>query len=84
MPEYNRSKSVIVDQKEGVATITLNRPERLNAIDEEMHLTLEELFIEMDRDSRIRAVVITGAGRPFYLQSVEHFSDKGCGPILGA
>ena len=37
MPEYNRSKSVIVDQKEGVATITLNRPERLNAIDDEMH-----------------------------------------------
>jgi enoyl-CoA hydratase/carnithine racemase len=65
MLEYNRSKSVIIDQKEGVATITLNRPERLNAIDEAMHRRLEQLFIEMDDDSRVRAIVLTGAGRAF-------------------
>lgn len=65
MLEYNRSKSVIIDQKEGVATITLNRPERLNAIDDAIHQTLEQLFIEMDNDSRIHAIVITGAGRAF-------------------
>jgi enoyl-CoA hydratase len=65
MPQYNRSKSVIVEQREEVATITLNRPQRLNAIDDEMHQTLEQLFIEMDNDSRIRAIVITGAGRAF-------------------
>ena len=65
MLEYNRSTSVIIEQKEGVATITLNRPERLNAIDEAMHRRLEQLFIEMDDDSRIRAIVITGAGRAF-------------------
>ena len=65
MLEYNRSTSVIIEQKEEVATITLNRPERLNAIDEAMHRRLEQLFIEMDDDSRIRAIVITGAGRAF-------------------
>ncbi len=65
MPDYNRCKSILVEQREGVATITLNRPERLNAIDDEMHRTLEELFVEMDRDSEIRAMVITGAGRAF-------------------
>lgn len=82
MPEYNRSKSVIVDQKEGVATITLNRPERLNAIDDEMHRTLEELFIEMDRDSRIRAIVITGAGRAFCSGGdVKNMDDHQQGPI---
>jgi len=65
MKAYNRSKSVIVEQREGVATITLNRPDRLNAIDDDMHQTLEELFIEMDTDLKIRAIVITGAGRAF-------------------
>lgn len=65
MPEYNRSKYVVVGLREGIATITLNRPERLNAIDNEMHQTLEELFVEMDKDPRIRAIVITGAGRAF-------------------
>jgi enoyl-CoA hydratase len=65
MLESKGSKSVIVEQREGVATITLNRPERLNAIDDAMHRRLEQLFIEMDDDAGIRAVVITGAGRAF-------------------
>jgi enoyl-CoA hydratase len=65
MQRYNRSKHVVVELREGVATITLNRPERLNAIDNEMHQTLEELFVELDKDSRIRAIVITGAGKAF-------------------
>jgi enoyl-CoA hydratase len=65
MQRYNRSRYVVVELKEGVATITLNRPDRLNAIDNEMHQTLEELFVELDKDSRIRAIVITGAGKAF-------------------
>lgn len=65
MMEYNRSKFVTVEEREGVATITLNRPERLNALDDTMHRTLEHLFVEMDDDSRIRAIVLTGAGRAF-------------------
>lgn len=65
MTDYNRSKFVVVEQAEGVATITLNKPERLNAIDDEMHQTFEELFLEMDNDPEVRAIVITGAGRAF-------------------
>lgn len=65
MLESNRSQSLIVEEKEGVATITLNRPERLNAIDAAMHRRLEQVFIEMDDDSGVRAIVITGAGRAF-------------------
>jgi len=65
MTNYNRSKSVFVEQKEGVATLMLNRPDCLNAIDDEMHQTLEEIFGVIDADSQVRAVVITGAGRAF-------------------
>jgi enoyl-CoA hydratase len=63
--EYNRSKHVLVEQKEGVATVTLNRPDRLNAIDDEMHRVLDRLFVEMDDDPSIRSIVLTGAGRAF-------------------
>ncbi|MFQ5352300.1 MAG: enoyl-CoA hydratase/isomerase family protein, partial [Candidatus Binatia bacterium] len=59
------SEAVIVEVDEGVATITLNRPERLNVIDLR---TLEQLVSELDRvarDARVRAVVMAGAGRAF-------------------
>jgi enoyl-CoA hydratase/carnithine racemase len=50
---------------EGVATVTLNRPERLNAV---TATSIEELitaFDEADRDDVVRAVIVTGAGRAF-------------------
>ena len=49
----------------GVATITLNRPDRLNAFNETMRSELLGLFDEIDADDEVRAVVMTGAGRGF-------------------
>jgi enoyl-CoA hydratase/carnithine racemase len=48
-----------------VATITLNRPERLNAISGPMLRSFSRALIEADRDTDVRAIVITGAGRGF-------------------
>jgi enoyl-CoA hydratase/carnithine racemase len=48
-----------------VATITLNRPERLNAATFEMGEQLMAAFAEVERDADVRAVVLTGAGRAF-------------------
>ena len=48
-----------------VATITLNRPDRLNAITSQMLNELTEAFLEADGDVNIRACVLTGAGRGF-------------------
>lgn len=48
-----------------VATITLNRPDRLNAITSKMLMQLGERFLEADSDVNVRAVVLTGAGRGF-------------------
>ncbi len=53
---------VVVD---GVATITLNRPERLNSLTFEIYQELAETFEGLDRLDAVRAVVITGAGRGF-------------------
>jgi len=48
-----------------IATITLNRPERLNAIDERMPGELEEAVRLADEDDDIHVIVLTGAGRAF-------------------
>ena len=49
----------------GVATITLNRPERLNALTFEVYRELTEIFAALRNEPEVRAVVITGAGRAF-------------------
>lgn len=48
-----------------VATITLNRPARLNALTFEIYRELAETFERLDGDGAVRAIVITGAGRGF-------------------
>jgi 2-(1,2-epoxy-1,2-dihydrophenyl)acetyl-CoA isomerase len=49
----------------GVATLTLNRPEKLNAFDDEMLRLLERHLRSAERDDGVRAIVITGSGRGF-------------------
>src|SRR3982750_4325975 len=49
----------------GVLTITLNRPEKLNAFTGTMMTELVDAFKRADEDDAIRAVVVTGAGRAF-------------------
>lgn len=49
----------------GVATITLNRPERLNALTFEVYRELTNIFAALRNDPDVRVVVITGAGRAF-------------------
>ncbi len=50
---------------EGVLTITLNRPDRLNAFTAAMGAELIEAFERADRDDEVRAIIVTGAGRGF-------------------
>jgi enoyl-CoA hydratase/carnithine racemase len=53
------------DVDDGVLTITLDRPERLNAFTETMGRELIEAFDRADADDDVRAIVVTGAGRGF-------------------
>jgi enoyl-CoA hydratase/carnithine racemase len=56
---------VLFDTDGRVGVITLNRPERLNAITGRMLAELSEALLRCDRDPEVRAVVLTGAGRGF-------------------
>jgi enoyl-CoA hydratase/carnithine racemase len=50
---------------DGVATLTLDRPERLNAITFAVYRELTDLFLALDAEPGVRAAVITGSGRGF-------------------
>ena len=54
-----------LDTKTSVVTITLNRPERLNALTFEVYKELRDTFQRLDTDPGVRAIIITGAGRAF-------------------
>lgn len=54
-----------IDHKDGVCTITLNRPDSLNAFNEIMKKDLVNALKKVERDEQTRCVVITGAGRGF-------------------
>jgi enoyl-CoA hydratase/carnithine racemase len=58
-------EQIIEDLQDGILTITLNRPDRLNAWTETMARELIAAFDRADTDDEVRVVIITGAGRAF-------------------
>lgn len=51
--------------RDHIATITLNRPERMNALTKIMERELRDVMEEADRDPNVRVIILTGAGRAF-------------------
>ena len=58
-------ETILYEQADGVATITLNRPERLNAVTTTVIRELVQAFDQADGDDGVRVVIVTGAGRAF-------------------
>jgi len=61
----SEASHTLLDVKDRIATITLNRPERMNAWTAQMGVELNEHLLRCDEDDEIRAVIVTGAGRAF-------------------
>src|SRR5512132_2200576 len=59
------TKTIRIEVADRVATITLNRPERLNAYTVEMGIELFGALAELDARDDVRAIVVTGEGRAF-------------------
>ena len=57
--------TIIYETKGPVATITLNRPDALNAISQQMTAELHRALDEAEADAQVRAIILTGAGRGF-------------------
>ena len=58
-------KTLLFERRGRVLEITLNRPDQLNAIDEQMHTELAHLFVDVAADPDSDVIVLTGAGRAF-------------------
>jgi len=57
--------TVIVEQENHVGTITLNRPEQFNTFSSEMAIELNQALIQLDNETKVRVVVVKGAGKAF-------------------
>lgn len=55
-------ETIIVEKENGVGTIILNRPERLNAINDRLRQELRSALDDMEKDQDIRAIILTGSG----------------------
>ena len=70
-------ETILFDVQNGVATITLNRPQKLNAFNDQMIGEVTAVFKQASRDKEIRCLVLTGNGRAFSSgQDLAAFSER--------
>ncbi len=65
MPDYNHYEFIKVEKADRVATVTLNRPDRLNAVNAGLHHELMTIWRDLAEDRDVNAIILTGAGRAF-------------------
>lgn len=58
-------ETILYDIKDRICTVTLNRPDKLNAINDTMSIELYEALHLADKDPEVRVIIITGAGKGF-------------------
>ncbi len=59
------AEQILIDIKDSIATLTLNRPEKLNAMTGQMGQELETAYYDLDNNDEVRVIIVTGAGRAF-------------------
>ena len=84
-------ETILFDLSEGVATITLNRPDKFNAYTPQMGVEIVDAFARIREEEEARVVILTGAGRGFcggvdleVLKQSQAGQDSGDGPALGS
>ena len=63
--DYSDYEFLKVDVADRVATITINRPDSLNAVNNVVHHELEQIWLDVRSDHDVNAIILTGAGRAF-------------------
>lgn len=62
---YDTYKTLLFKRRDRILEITMNRPDKLNAVDEAMHAELARVFVDVSNDPDCDVAVLTGAGRAF-------------------
>ena len=63
--DYDKYQDIKVERKGRILSLTLNRPDRLNAVTGPMHTELATIYQDIRRDSEVDVITLTGAGRGF-------------------
>ena len=64
-------KSLLLETTDGVAKLTVNRPQSLNALNSDLLCELECAFYELEHDARVKVVVITGSGEKAFVAGAD-------------
>jgi enoyl-CoA hydratase len=65
MTDYSHYECIRVEKADKLATVTLNRPDSLNAVNPQLHHELERIWVDLSEDSDVNAILLTGAGKAF-------------------
>ena len=65
MSDYSDYQHIFVEKRDGIAVLTLNRPEVLNAANFRMHNELGRIWLDLAADPEVRVAIITGSGSAF-------------------
>src|SRR5262249_6771464 len=65
MTDYSHYECIKVEKADKLATVTLNRPDSLNAVNPQLHHELERIWVDLAEDADVNAILLTGAGKAF-------------------
>src|SRR6202521_5177956 len=65
MMDYSAYEFLKIEIADRVATVTINRPERLNAVNAALHHEFEQIWLDLAEDREVNAILLTGAGKAF-------------------
>ena len=77
----SESNVLLVEQKDRVATITVNRPDKMNALNLQVRRALVSALDELRQDDEVRVVVITGAGEKAFIAGADIGEFKDARPV---
>lgn len=60
-------ETLLYEKADGMATVTINRPESLNALNHQVYTDLYEIFGEIEKDDAVRVVILTGSGEKAFV-----------------
>jgi enoyl-CoA hydratase len=74
-------KNIIVEKKESIATIKINRPQALNSLNKDTLIELRKVVDELEKDNKIKVVILTGEGDKAFIAGADIKQMSGLEPI---
>jgi len=77
-------ETILLSKQDGIAVVTINRPDKLNALNTKVLSELDQAFAELETDAEVKAVVLTGAGEKAFVAGADIAEMVSYGPLEGA